>query len=55
MPYESNALLQQLKTPHYCGVFSCGWLSGLIMKQIGEGTRKGFMKMNEALKKRAEG
>ena len=32
-----------------------GWLSGLIMKQIGEGTRKGFVKMNEALKKRAEG
>ncbi|MES2622453.1 MAG: SRPBCC domain-containing protein [Bacteroidota bacterium] len=32
-----------------------GWLSGLIMKQIGEGTRKGFIKMNEALKKRAEG
>lgn len=31
-----------------------GWLSGVIMKQIGEGTRKGFIKMNEALKQRAE-
>jgi hypothetical protein len=31
-----------------------GWLSGLIMSQIGEQTRKGFEAMNEALKKRAE-
>lgn len=31
-----------------------GWLSGFIMNKIGEGTRKGFIKMNEALKKRAE-
>lgn len=31
-----------------------GWLSGLIMKMIGEQTRQGFVSMNEALKKRAE-
>ena len=31
-----------------------GWLSGLIMRMIGEQTRKGFEAMNEALKKRAE-
>jgi len=32
-----------------------GLLAGLIIKQIGEETRKGFVSMNEALKKRAEG
>jgi hypothetical protein len=32
-----------------------GLLAGLIMKQIGEQTRKGFISMNEALKRRAEG
>lgn len=31
-----------------------GWLSGLIMRMIGEQTRQGFIAMNEALKKRAE-
>ena len=31
-----------------------GWLSGLIMKMIGEQTRHGFEAMNEALKNRAE-
>jgi len=32
-----------------------GILSGLIMKQIGEQTRSGFIAMNKALKVRAEG
>ena len=31
-----------------------GLLAGLLMKMIGEETRKGFVAMNEALKKRAE-
>ena len=31
-----------------------GLLAGLIMKQIGEQTQKGFMNMNKALKERAE-
>ena len=31
-----------------------GWLAGIIMSQIGETTRNGFVAMNEALKKRAE-
>jgi hypothetical protein len=32
-----------------------GLLAGMIMKKIGEQTKKGFEGMNEALKKRAEG
>ncbi|MCW5906483.1 MAG: SRPBCC domain-containing protein [Chitinophagales bacterium] len=31
-----------------------GLLAGLLMKMIGEETRKGFIAMNDALKKRAE-
>ena len=31
-----------------------GWLRGMIMKKIGEDTRRGFVAMNEALKQRAE-
>jgi hypothetical protein len=31
-----------------------GLLAGIILKQIGEQTKKGFTSMNEALKKRAE-
>ena len=31
-----------------------GFLSGLLMKMIGEDTEKGFIAMNEALKKQAE-
>lgn len=44
---------QQVKFVH--GEQFSGLLAGLIMNKIGEGTRKGFIKMNEALKKRAEG
>ncbi len=32
-----------------------GLLSGMILKKVGESTRNGFVKMNEELKKRAEG
>jgi hypothetical protein len=31
-----------------------GLLAGIIMKQIGEQTRSGFISMNKALKERAE-
>ena len=31
-----------------------GWLSGLILKQIGEQTHKSFIEMNKALKQKAE-
>lgn len=42
----------QVKFIH-CEQFS-GLLAGLIMRQIGEATREGFVAMNEALKARAE-
>ncbi|MEM6966851.1 MAG: SRPBCC domain-containing protein [Bacteroidota bacterium] len=43
----------QTKLTH--GEYFSGWLRGMIMKKIGAATRRGFIKMNEELKKLAEG
>lgn len=44
--------LQQTRLIH--GERFSGWLSGLMLKKIGEDTLKGFQSMNKALKQRAE-